>query len=191
MQLRSYGKPLAICEFGPSPKTAIAMQQYDFRILLNQIRSKYPDIVYWMSWNDFGNQLGSKYFGMTNQKNVKDLLQDPWVANREDLRWQYVTSRTSDAGIPPSSAMFLRNYPNPFNPLTRIQFSLPEGETMQFTTLRIYDLLGREVRTLVMESIKGGVYSVDFDGSAFASGTYILQLQRGALVQTQRMVLLK
>ena len=67
-----------------------------------------------------------------------------------------------------------QNYPNPFNPSTTIQFSIVDP---QFTTLRVYDVLGREVAVLVHEWKAPGRYQVVFDGSGLASGMYFCRLQ--------------
>jgi hypothetical protein len=68
-----------------------------------------------------------------------------------------------------------QNYPNPFNPTTRIKFDIPlspRGEGGRGVRLIIYDLLGREVATLVNEQLKPSTYEVEWDGSAFSSGVY-------------------
>lgn len=88
-----------------------------------------------------------------------------------------------------------QNYPNPFNPVTNIQFDIPkEG----LVTLKVYDILGREVRNIVNEFKQAGSYIVSFDGSALASGIYLYRIQvtdaRGYNVQfaqTKRMILIK
>jgi hypothetical protein len=82
-----------------------------------------------------------------------------------------------------------QNYPNPFNPLTTISYSLSLGSTP--VTLKIIDLLGNEVETLVDEYQHPGEYSVDYDASNLASGIYFYQLQYGNFIQTNRMTLVK
>jgi hypothetical protein len=81
-----------------------------------------------------------------------------------------------------------QNYPNPFNPSTTISYSLP---TSSFVNLKIYDILGKEVATLVNEEKIEGNYSINFDGSKLASGTYLCRLVSGAFSQTQKMILMK
>ncbi len=78
------------------------------------------------------------------------------------------------------------NYPNPFNPATTIDYSLSAGG---FTTLKIYDLLGREVTTLVNVKQDAGSYSVIWNASDFSSGVYFYKLQSAGFVQTKRMIL--
>ena len=91
-------------------------------------------------------------------------------------------------GTPPTDFSLEQNYPNPFNPTTEIQFSIVSS---QFTTLRVYDALGREVATLVNEWKVPGSYSVRFDGSKLASGMYLYHLQAGNFVQTRRLLLVR
>jgi len=81
-----------------------------------------------------------------------------------------------------------QNYPNPFNPVTKINFALPK---QGFVTLKIYDITGREVKTLVNEFKQSGYYSIDFNGSNLASGVYFYRIQSNDFVMTKRMVLIK
>ena len=80
------------------------------------------------------------------------------------------------------------NYPNPFNPTTKIKFELPKDE---FVRISIYDISGKEISTLVNQQMKLGVYEADFDGANLASGTYFYRIEMGGFVETRRMVLLK
>ena len=82
----------------------------------------------------------------------------------------------------------LQNYPNPFNPVTTINYQLPETG---FVTLKVYDILGREVTTLVNEEKSRGQYSINFDATAFASGIYIYQIRVNEYVSSKKMLLLK
>ncbi|QQS38205.1 MAG: T9SS type A sorting domain-containing protein [Ignavibacteriales bacterium] len=81
-----------------------------------------------------------------------------------------------------------QNYPNPFNPTTNIQYSIP---TDGLVSLIVFDLLGREVVTLVNESKTAGNYTVNFDASTLASGTYIYQLRTGEFLSTKKMLMIK
>ncbi len=98
----------------------------------------------------------------------------------------------------PSNFSLSQNYPNPFNPQTKIKFSIPlsrgvtaEGGRGVFVSLIIYDLLGREVTTLVNEELKPGTYEVDWDGSNYSSGVYFYKLEAGDFTETKKMVLMK
>jgi hypothetical protein len=81
-----------------------------------------------------------------------------------------------------------QNYPNPFNPSTSIKFSVP---TSEFVTLKVYDILGNEVATLVNEQKAVGSYEVRFDAGNLASGMYIYTLKAGNFTQTKKLMLMK
>jgi hypothetical protein len=91
-------------------------------------------------------------------------------------------------GIVPSVSRLEQNYPNPFNPVTHLQFTIA---TRRFVRLKIYDILGREVATLVNQLMTPGTYLVEWDASRNASGVYFYQLQAGNFVETKKMLLLK
>jgi hypothetical protein len=102
-----------------------------------------------------------------------------------------------------------QNYPNPFNPSTKIKFSIPNGSATimnmgqvhasmssltrggSLTTLKIYDLLGREVATLVNEKLSPGTYEIEFDGNNYSSGVYLYKLISDNFIETKKMILIK
>ena len=88
----------------------------------------------------------------------------------------------------PKSYSLSQNYPNPFNPVTKISFDVPK---QSFVMLKIYDLMGREVKTLVNEMKSPGYYSIDFNGTEISSGVYFYRLQSGEFTDIKRMTLLK
>ena len=81
-----------------------------------------------------------------------------------------------------------QNYPNPFNPTTKIAYSIPKTS---FVKLKVYDILGREVATLVDEEKSAGNYKVNFDGSNLTSGIYLFKIQVGNYSSVKKMILLK
>ncbi|OQY75456.1 MAG: hypothetical protein B6D44_01255 [Ignavibacteriales bacterium UTCHB2] len=81
-----------------------------------------------------------------------------------------------------------QNYPNPFNPNTTIKFQIPKDG---FVTLKVYDILGNELATLINEEKTIGNYEVNFDASKLASGVYIYKIQAGEFVSSKKMLLLK
>jgi hypothetical protein len=82
-----------------------------------------------------------------------------------------------------------QNYPNPFNPTTTISFTLAQDG---FTTLKIYNVLGKEVATLVNGEMKAGVTNtVTFNASKLSSGVYFYQLDAGSFSETKKLMLLK
>lgn len=85
-----------------------------------------------------------------------------------------------------------QNYPNPFNPITNIKFTIPVVDAnYTSTTLKIYDILGNEITTLVNETKPPGNYEVEFNGSGFASGVYIIKMTAGNFSALRKMLLLK
>ena len=94
----------------------------------------------------------------------------------------------------PSEFSLEQNYPNPFNPFTTIKFSIPQNvgnENFRSVQLKIYDMLGNEIATLVDEQKSPGIYEVTFDGSNLSSGVYFYQLIAGNFSQTKKFVLMK
>jgi hypothetical protein len=91
------------------------------------------------------------------------------------------------AGLPTEFALN-QNYPNPFNPTTTINFELPRDVKVKLT---IYDILGREVTTLVDEQMEAGIHNVQFDAARYASGVYFYHLKAGDRVFSKKMMLLK
>jgi hypothetical protein len=81
-----------------------------------------------------------------------------------------------------------QNYPNPFNPKTTIKYQLPE---MSFVTIKVFDVLGSEIATLVNEEKPAGNYETEFDATVLPSGIYFYRLQAGTFVETKKMILMK
>ena len=81
-----------------------------------------------------------------------------------------------------------QNYPNPFNPETRIDFHVPYDS---FITIKVYDILGNEVSTIISRDTKSGEYSMDFNGETLASGVYFYQMKSDRYLETKKMILLK
>jgi hypothetical protein len=88
----------------------------------------------------------------------------------------------------PTDFILYQNYPNPFNPSTTIQYSIPQDGLI---TLKIYDVLGKELKTLVNENKSTGRYEVKFDASSLASGVYLYQLKVNDFIETKMMMLMK
>jgi hypothetical protein len=88
----------------------------------------------------------------------------------------------------PSSYELKQNYPNPFNPVTNIEFSLPKGGIVK---LIVYDILGKEVSTLINQDMKAGMYKADWDASVYPSGIYFYNITSEGFSETKKMVLVK
>ena len=84
--------------------------------------------------------------------------------------------------------MLFQNYPNPFNPATIINYQLPKAS---FVTLKVFDLLGKEVKTLVNEFQESGRYNVTFNANNLASGVYIYRIQAGNFIASKKLILMR
>jgi hypothetical protein len=87
-----------------------------------------------------------------------------------------------------NSFILNQNYPNPFNPATIINYSIPKTSLV---TIKVYDILGKEVATLVNEQKIAGNYSVQFDAGNLSSGIYFYRMQSGSFSQTKKLTLMK
>ena len=122
----------------------------------------------------------------------------PWYQSPDpDFEWAldsdlwikaYLSTAPTHAGDParqaPASFSLDQNFPNPFNPETRIRFSLPERA---FVTLEVYDPLGRKVSTVLSGEKEAGTHAMTFDASGLASGVYLYRLTAGDFVATKKM----
>jgi hypothetical protein len=106
-----------------------------------------------------------------------------------------VDVNSTDAGTAPESFALYRNFPNPFNPSTTIEYVLPartgQEESSVSIRLSVYDMLGREVAVLVNGEQRPGVYQVHWNATGFASGAYLCRLSAGTDVRYQKMLLTK
>jgi hypothetical protein len=104
-------------------------------------------------------------------------------------RFQFiVTNIITGNGIIPSSYKLYNNYPNPFNPITKIKFDLPENS---FVKLRIFDMLGREVSNLISQDLKAGQYEVPLNGENLSSGIYFYKIETLKFSDIKKMMLIK
>lgn len=95
---------------------------------------------------------------------------------------------SGNTNVIPDDYKLVQNYPNPFNPVTTINFQLPEAA---YTSLKVYNVLGIEVASLVESNITAGVYNINFDASHLASGVYYYTLTAGEFRDTKKMLLVK
>jgi len=111
-------------------------------------------------------------------------------ANRPNVCFVINTmiNANTNTSIIPEKYSLSQNYPNPFNPVTRIKYDIPK---QGFVTMKIYDVLGREVRTLVNEVKQAGNYSVEFNASELSSGVYFYRLESNDFTDIKRMILVK
>ncbi|MDP4195647.1 MAG: T9SS type A sorting domain-containing protein, partial [Bacteroidota bacterium] len=136
-------------------------------------------------------------------KDVSEL--EAWVnsidpsQNLDDVRSQIIdkilsissTSTTdvnANSNAAPKDYELAQNYPNPFNPSTSIKYSIPQNSMV---SLKVYDILGKEVASLVNEQKSAGSYEVNFNANSLSAGMYIYELKAGNFTQTKKMMLIK
>lgn len=149
------------------------------------------------SWNDFNSVLASRKYDGLNW--VQHTFSDEThisvfpAALSHGLKSIYSNERstpvksTRPAQIPEIVALY-QNHPNPFNPMTTIRYEIPRSGVV---SLKVYDVLGREVKTLVNEVKRIGRYEVRFDASGLASGVYFYRLQADSYTSVKKMLVLR
>jgi hypothetical protein len=141
------------------------------------------NIGYEPSWYTITDSLGYTYFGYSPG------VYYYCMGIRVDGKTYGTVTQVPDTrnSIPNSFRLF-QNYPNPFNPTTTIEFALPKTS---FTTLKIFDLLGRELSTIVAQELKAGHYSRIWNASNYSSGVYFYTLRSGHISETKKLLLQK
>jgi hypothetical protein len=114
-------------------------------------------------------------------------ISDVDMTGRETIHEQIVSATPSAAVIPTEFALHAP-YPNPFNPVTMIRYDVKETGLV---SLKVFDLLGREVAMLVHGTIPAGSYSINWDAGALPSGVYLCRMEARDFTQTRKVVLLK
>lgn len=158
-----------------------------------------PDTIY-QSWNFTGNSVPHH-----SKENVRMNL---WLFNgippsnmqeAEVIIYDFSFSEfpigiTKISSEVPDGYLLYQNYPNPFNPVTTLEFGISNllaSRSGGFVSLKIYDILGKEIAALVNERLSPGKYKVEFDGSGLASGVYFYRLQTNNFNETKMMTLIK
>ena len=103
-------------------------------------------------------------------------------------RYSAVVGVNPKGEIVPQNYSLAQNYPNPFNPNTKISFEIPKDE---FVTIKVYDILGKEVSVLVSKDMKKGIYEIDFNGIRLSSGLYFYKMTAGDFTDVKKMILVK
>mgnify|MGYP001160622486 CR=1 FL=1 len=115
------------------------------------------------------------------------------TVNQNQIGFWYAYQQTTitdveDEEIIPTVFKLEQNYPNPFNPSTKIKFAVPEKNNV---LIKIYDILGSEVATLVNEEMDAGWYEKDFNAEGLSSGVYLFRMEAGSYVSTKKMIYLR
>lgn len=152
--------------------------------------------------NEFGsNGLMIKHYDVINDSSANYSVnfqfgsETPWLYTAWNYELKKPTIIQRDNRQIPSEFNLVQNFPNPFNPSTTITFSISQplllnGDGVR-TYLTVFDLLGREIATLVNEQLKAGTYTITWDARNIPSGVYFYRLQSGNYSETMRMILLK
>jgi len=131
---------------------------------------------------------------------IKEIEPSPFGIRDEDLLYAWINGvefGTNPLSVDiklqfiPADFALHQNYPNPFNPSTTISFDVPAGQSGKILSLRIFDILGREILTLVNEPLPPGRHTVRFDATGLATGLYFYQIQSGGFIDTKKMMYLK
>jgi hypothetical protein len=154
--------------------------------------------------NDQGNTFPVTAFINSVNANAKDpsifvdandILYSVWTDNRSGTEGVYfskgtitITNIGEKSGVIPTHYELLQNYPNPFNPSTVIRYTLPVSGNI---SLKLFDVLGKEVAVLVNEHKAAGVYELEFNGAGLASGIYYYQITAGNYFATKKIALIK
>ena len=105
-----------------------------------------------------------------------------------DPNWWGIALGVEHQNGAPQTYALSQNYPNPFNPSTKIDFTIPASSQVQ---LKVYNMLGQEVATLINGALTAGSHTATFDASRLSSGVYLYKLTAGSFVTTKKMVLVK
>ena len=141
-------------------------------------------------WNQYGYQ-GNDFLGFALSANTVNVT---WAAFVSGINWDVFYGKNVISGIVPAGNeipqeyKLYQNYPNPFNPVTEIKYSLPENA---FVKLTVYDLLGKEVKSLKSEIQPAGVHSVFWNASSNPSGIYFYRLEANDYSKSGKMILIK
>ncbi|CAN5465278.1 hypothetical protein BH10BAC5_BH10BAC5_11870 [soil metagenome] len=138
--------------------------------------------------------VGTTYFTVTSFQDPRYFINGdlrPWLAaliSYAKNNGGTITTVTPQISSVAEKYSLSQNYPNPFNPTTKINFAIPSNGLV---SLKIYDIAGKEVMTLVNKNMSVGSYSVEFNGALLSSGAYFYRLESGSFVETKKMMLVK
>jgi hypothetical protein len=176
------------------------------------INVKYPDVIDginggtdFLKYSDLDTTSGyaavlySGNFPQSNQPGKIALIGFPFeTIYPQEIRYQlmnrllnffdYTVSANQNYSDIPNHYSLTQNYPNPFNPTTKLSYSIAQSGLV---TLKVYDVLGTEIETLINEEKTAGSFELSWDASYLPSGVYFYRLQAGDFTETKKMILLK
>lgn len=125
------------------------------------------------------------YFAIALGENQNEVIAE---MNQAQAKYNLITDVGNEKLTGPIDFYLFQNYPNPFNPKTKIRFHIKH---QSYVTLKVFDVIGNEVSTLVNDELTPGAYQLDFDASNLSSGIYYYQLRAGSFTESKKMILIK
>ncbi len=177
-------------------RTATELNNYGF-----EIEKKKQDKSNWLSIGFVagnGNSNSTKQYNFVD-RDISGSSKLFYRLKQIDNNGAYKYSNEVEVKINPDNFSLAQNFPNPFNPSTKIKYTVPSvgTELMTFVQLKVYDILGNEVAVIVNKEQRAGFYEVEFNagnpanGNSLSSGVYIYQLRAGKFISTRKMILTK
>ncbi len=173
--------------------TATEVNNYGFEIERKVIKSGKENSEINSDWEKVafiegaGNSNSTKVYSFKDKNPVGGTV-FAYRLKQIDIDGTFKYSDEIEVKVLPSKYELFQNYPNPFNPTTKIKFSLPENAKVKVS---VYDVLGRELKTLVNKNFEAGYHSVNFDANKFTSGVYIYSIETKKFTKVRKMVLIK
>ncbi|MEJ2193836.1 MAG: T9SS type A sorting domain-containing protein [Ignavibacteriaceae bacterium] len=165
----------------------VSFAKFENRIFAGYTRSNVNDFFIWYtddtgeSWSFMDHQF---YYLMQLYVYNGKL----WVATNDGLWYNQLSPSSVESPNDLKTFVLEQNYPNPFNPVTKIEYSVPQLSQVQ---LKVFDVLGNEIATLVNDEKDSGIYEVNFNASELSSGIYFYKLRAGSFADAKKMLLLK
>ncbi len=185
----SISSPLAVELIGSIPSGIITSEFFGYQHGYSTSSTIVPGKGYWVKVNQTGTLILSSMLLSANAKiKITPTEELPPPAPEQEFPGEESETSSGDGELKPESFGLRQNYPNPFNPLTIINYQLPIDS---WVTLKVYNLLGEEVATLVDGLQVAGYRFVEWDASALSSGIYLYRLTSGTFTNVKRMILLK
>lgn len=154
----------------------------------NQNLVAYENISYQINTSGIGNRTVRLRLTVNENLSVPNYSLSKIYSDGGSLSKSKIKEVSWNGSLTVKEYSLVQNYPNPFNPRTNIKFQLPKSG---FVTLKVYDILGKEITTLINEDKAQGQYEVNFDASSLASGVYIYTINAGDFNSTKKMILVK
>jgi|YNPMSStandDraft_1061717.scaffolds.fasta_scaffold01980_4 hypothetical protein len=174
----NYGEMLVADSSGIATRVELQEGIHKYHNLWDQSLLNNPAYTYVKQGDKFNKLSGILYFSFSNYKLIP-LRPEDFIGYTSSVKKQDNNILTYNLS---------QNYPNPFNPTTSIEFSLPKSS---YVSLKVYDILGKEVASLVGENLSAGSYKAIFDATNLKSGIYVYVLKAGEYFEAKKMTLLK